>query len=133
MFSLLGFFSTLVSLDTLVSLFGITKEASSIIYMCSDCKRQLCFGFVGLKGVKCILFICWINLVYLLIDDSLLYVTFYKCKGSWGIERGQQNILRGKTVSHLTEEKKLNDRSTKQGRKLCCMNLNQTCNSLKNR
>lgn len=77
MFSPLGFFITYLSL------FGITKEANFIIYTCfDDCKWQLCFGFVGLKGAKCILFICGLNLVYLLIDDGLLCITFYKCKVS---------------------------------------------------
>lgn len=70
-------FSPLVFFITYLSLFGITKEASFIIYTCcDDSKWQLCFGFVGLKGVQCILFICGLNLVYLLTDDGLLCITF---------------------------------------------------------
>lgn len=43
--------------------------------MCfDDCKQQLCFECVGLKGA--VHFVSGINQVYLLTNNGLLYITF---------------------------------------------------------
>lgn len=59
-------------------------------------------------------FVCGMSWVYLLTDNGLLHITFYKCKGSCRIERGQQNVLQGKTVNHLREENKLMEALSKE-------------------
>lgn len=66
----------------LLFLFGITEEVSFIICVyCDDCKWQLCFEFVVFKGMKFILFICGIYLVYLLTDGGLLCLTVKTVEG----------------------------------------------------